>query len=84
MQWTASQRDSLSKHTADAKSLKVSVASRGGSTSLGGQLEAGRVLRESITHGALSLVLPRNLLMATAGNNIPIQTDTWFEAIRKA
>lgn len=82
MQWTASQQDSLSKHTVDAKSLKVSVASRRGSTSLGGQLEAGRVLRESITHGALFLVLPRNLLMATAGNNIVMQTGTWFESMQ--
>lgn len=30
--------------------LEVSVASRGGSTSLGGPLETGRVVRESITH----------------------------------
>lgn len=83
MQWTASQRDSLSKPTADTKSLKVSVVSRGGSTSLGGQLEAGRVLRESVTHGALFLVLPRNLLMATAGNNILIQTGTWLNQYRE-
>lgn len=44
--------------------LKVSVASREDSTSLGGLLEAGRVLKVSHTL-ALFIAFTRNLLMAT-------------------
>lgn len=39
--------------------LKVSMASRGDSTSLGGQLEAGRVLGENITYACPVLSLSK-------------------------
>lgn len=54
--------------------LKVSVASREESTSLGGLLEAGTVLK--VSHMlALFIVITRNLLMTTSGSKLLMWTD---------
>lgn len=54
--------------------LKVSVASREESTSLGGLLEAGIVLKASQML-ALFIAFTRNLLMTTTSNKILIWTS---------
>lgn len=58
--------------------------SRGDNTSLGGQLEARRVLREEylLEEYMLALLsLPRNLLITTTSNKIVTWTGTWTQFV---